>query len=186
MLGQIKLCRWKREMPLNSLFRSFSSTVYEGFFSFCKRFYFSLHACLVCDCRGRCRQRSGEGVGSSGPGIVSRCELLDFGCWELNLGPLRDPQVLFIAEPTQQWWLLKVCDRESRLSVNCIPGLHVGIIWFWIEGLHAHGFVTPCSSGKHWFSESRRSAKALAFYYTTREDCAPWRSNQSHPEWVSV
>jgi hypothetical protein len=36
-----------------------------------------------------------EGIRNPGPGAISSCEQL-CGCWELNLGPLQEQQVLLL------------------------------------------------------------------------------------------
>lgn len=46
----------------------------------------------------QCPQRPEEGNRSPGTGIIRGCELSS-RCWELNLNPLLEQLVLFIAEP---------------------------------------------------------------------------------------
>ena len=42
-----------------------------------------------------------EGIRSLGTGVSDSCEL-PCGCWELNLGPLKEQLVLLTAEPSLQ------------------------------------------------------------------------------------
>lgn len=55
-------------------------------------------ACMSDDCRG---QRSGEGFRAPIAGVMDGREP-PRGCWELNHSPLREQQMLLIAEPTLQ------------------------------------------------------------------------------------
>jgi hypothetical protein len=50
---------------------------------------------------GAVPQKSEVGIGSSGTGIIDGYELL-CGCWELNLGPLEEQQMLLTAETSIQ------------------------------------------------------------------------------------
>jgi hypothetical protein len=57
-----------------------------------------------------------EGVRSSGTGVTDRCEL-PCGCWELNLGPLKEQSCSFFV------YFLFFRDRVSLCSPGC-PGTH--------------------------------------------------------------
>ena len=46
-------------------------------------------------------QKSEEGAGSQGTGIMGSC-LLDPRVWEANLGPVQEPQVILTLEPSLQ------------------------------------------------------------------------------------
>ena len=58
-------------------------------FQFCLHVLFSVHIM-----QGQCPQRSEDKVKT---GVTQGCESLG-GCWELNLDPLREQQVLLTAE----------------------------------------------------------------------------------------
>jgi hypothetical protein len=59
-----------------------------------------------------------ECVRSLGTGVTDSCEL-EFGCWELNLGPLEEQRVLFTKpslQPTSELILSKENPNPSFLS----------------------------------------------------------------------
>lgn len=64
------------------------------------------------------------------------------GCWELNLCPLEEQQVLVAAEPSLQPKDERSCfARLCCIEINATPWLHkcIGldflIVWFWFESL---------------------------------------------------
>jgi len=50
-----------------------------------------MYVCVLCMCLGPRETR--EGVGYNGTGLMNGSEL-PYGCWELNLGPLQEQEVL--------------------------------------------------------------------------------------------
>lgn len=78
----------------------------------------------MCWCLGTmCPQKSEEGTGSPGTGVMDVCELLCW-CWESNPGPLQELAVLLTAElpvrPQHSFLLMwhgKLCYNSSCCSV---------------------------------------------------------------------
>lgn len=79
-----------------------------------------------------CPWRSEEGVGGPGTGVMKR-RGLPHGCWEWNLAPLQEQQMLSTAEPIPSpsfpfCMIVVVCFPEHRSHVSpmqyveCMPG----------------------------------------------------------------
>lgn len=88
-----------------SVFTEFILKTLEFFYHYFKTIHlFYAHGCLpACNSTQHmhdwCLQRSEESVGSHGTGVIDGCEPSG-GCWESNLGLLREQPVLFIFEPS--------------------------------------------------------------------------------------